>query len=328
MNKLFSLLLILSFSTSFGQSFSPEPGIIGTTAIHKDSSCFVGWATGGSIQRGYINIADTNATAGGSNRASFGTLSNAFGPATNSTTSVVSLGDSGIAILTFDQLIINGAGYDFAIFENGFVNHYMELAHVEVSSDGVNYFRFPSTSEIQTSSQLGNASTSDCRLVNNMAGKYRVGYGTPFDLADLPNDVNLDKQAIQHVKIIDAIGAINGSHKTYDQNGTVINDPFPTPFESGGFDLEAVGIINGILSEKEIHEQLMSVYPNPTNGNITIQTEGEFTSTISNLEGKVLHSFNGSNQTTSDLSAFDNGFYILKIDTNQKSTTFSIQVLR
>jgi hypothetical protein len=34
--------------------------------------------------------------------------------------SIVSLGDSGIAIATFAHPIYNGSGPDFAVFENGF----------------------------------------------------------------------------------------------------------------------------------------------------------------------------------------------------------------
>ena len=56
---------------------------------------------------------------------------------------VVSLGDGGVAILTFDTPLSDGPGPDFAVFENAFLETFLELAFVEVSSDDVNYFRFP-----------------------------------------------------------------------------------------------------------------------------------------------------------------------------------------
>lgn len=325
MNRIITFLSISIATFSFGQSFSPAPGNSGTTAIKKDSNCFVGWATGGTIQRGYINISDTTLTASGSNRASFGNLNLALGPATSSTVDIVSLGDSGVAILTFDQLIIDGPGYDFAVFENGFIDHYMELAHVEVSSDGIHYFRFPSTTEIQTTTQLGNASTSDCRMVNNLAGKYKAGYGTPFDINELPNDPNLDKQAIQYVKIIDAIGAISGAHTTTDQYGTVINDPFPTAFESGGFDLEAIGIINGILAIKEIQDLSFSIFPNPSSDWIICKQKGSFKFQVTTVDGKIILEKEGIDELTIDISVLNSGIYLIQVDSNQKTKSIRFE---
>ena len=46
------------------------------------------------------------------------------------------------------------------------------------------------------------------------------------------------------IKIIDVVGSINESFATYDINGKPINDPYPTAFATGGFDLDAIGVIN------------------------------------------------------------------------------------
>jgi hypothetical protein len=40
------------------------------------------------------------------------------------------------------------------------------------------------------------------------------------------------------------VGSLDDRYATYDVLGNKINDPFPTPFASGGFDLDAVGVIN------------------------------------------------------------------------------------
>jgi hypothetical protein len=72
--------------------------------------------------------------------ASLGDSSLAIGPAN---LDIVSLGDSGVATLTFSSPIANGLGPDFVVFENGFLDPandsfaFLELAFVEVSSDGV-----------------------------------------------------------------------------------------------------------------------------------------------------------------------------------------------
>ncbi|MFN6048554.1 MAG: T9SS C-terminal target domain-containing protein, partial [Bacteroidota bacterium] len=61
-----------------------------------------------------------------------GTAAGAEGPAASN--GVVSLGDGGIATLTFDPPITNGDGFDFAVFENTFLDTFLELAFVEVST--------------------------------------------------------------------------------------------------------------------------------------------------------------------------------------------------
>ena len=177
-----------------GQSFAPAPGYSGSTAIHKDSSVFVNWAIGAEINRGYLNI--ENPALG---MVSHGSAVDATGPADG--VEVVSLGDSGQVVVSFQSPIINGAGPDFAVFENGFLDNYMELAFVEASSDGVNFFRFEAISEIPTAIQLTNFSVSDCGYIYNLAGKYRANYGTPFDLEELKQVLGLDVNNVTHIRL-------------------------------------------------------------------------------------------------------------------------------
>ena len=125
---------------------------------------------------------------------------------------VVSLGDGGTATLTFPNSIYNGPGFDFAVFENGFATSdsmaFLEFAFVEVSSDGVNFIRFHSTSLIQDSIQIPMTGIN-CSLVNNLAGKYTYGFGTPFDLEELMNEPALDVNHITHIRLIDVVGSIS-----------------------------------------------------------------------------------------------------------------------
>ncbi|MGV3610678.1 MAG: T9SS type A sorting domain-containing protein [Fluviicola sp.] len=324
MNK-FLFLLVLFPLTLQAQSFHPAPGSAGSNAIKKDSSCFVGWATGGTVIRGFIDIADTTAISGGSNRASFGNLQNALGPATGTITDVLSLGDSGVATLSFNQFIMDGPGYDFAVFENGFADNYIEVAHVEVSSDGIHFFRFPSTTEVPVITQASNSTYTDCRMINNLAGKYRIGYGTPFDLSDLPNDPDLNKSAVQFVRIIDAIGAISG-HTTTDQFGTVINDPYPTPFESGGFDLEAVGIINATLGLDDFELLKVNAFPNPTSDQLQITIDGEASLSLYAADGRLLFTKERTNSTSISLGEFAPGIYHLLVTQDGKQQ--HVKILR
>lgn len=244
----YAIFFYLSLHTNniFSQSgpFEPAAGQVGSTAIYKDSNIIKTWATGIELYRGWLNIADTSIYYNGSNKASFGYPSIALGQAHEDSYHVVSLGDGGIATLTFDRPIKNDQGPDFVIFENGFSDTFLELAFVEVSSDGQHFVRFPSVSLTQTTTQVSTFGNLDPTNIHNLAGKYRQGYGTPFDLQDIIDSSNIDLNNIRFVRVIDVVGNIDNSYATFDSQGNKVNDPWPTPFHSCGFDLDAVGIIN------------------------------------------------------------------------------------
>lgn len=73
---------------------------------------------------------------------------------------VFSLGDSGWITVGFDQVIRNGEGADFAVWENGFIEWgtgllWAELMFVEVSTAGNDFARFPSVVWLLGSGLLG-----------------------------------------------------------------------------------------------------------------------------------------------------------------------------
>ena len=304
MNSFFIAIFILVTSAVYGQSFAPAPDNPGSTAIYKDSSVFVAWATNVYIQRGYLDIQNPQ-----SGFASYGTDTDAVGPADGA--NVVSLGDSGLAILQFAQAIYDGPGPDFAVFENGFIDGYMEFAFVEVSSDGVNYFRFPATSEIPTTTQSGNFTVTDCGYVHNLAGKYRANYGTPFDLADFSGVTALDVQHITHIKLIDVVGSIDPQWGSQDQYGVMINDPYPTAFESGGFDLDAIGVIHQKPLGIEVMGEGVQVYPNPFDAYLNIQIAGVFSYTLYTSNGAVVRTGESSDNIKLNTTDLVEGVYFL-----------------
>ncbi|MBC9813605.1 T9SS type A sorting domain-containing protein [Crocinitomicaceae bacterium CZZ-1] len=285
MNNFFTSLAVTALPfISLSQSFAPPAGQPGSTAIHKDSSVFLAWATHCEVQRGYMNIEDPSL-----GYASFGNETDATGPAGGTTTSVVSLGDGGTATLTFDGPITNGNGPDFAVFENGLSDTFLEIGFVEVSSDGQHFVRFPAVSEVQTDTQIGGFGSVDCRYIHNFAGKYRVGYGTPFDLEDLKDSAGIDLNAVTHVRIVDAIGSIDPTYATYDSQGTIVNNLHPTPFESSGFDLDAVGLIHvGTVSLEQKETSIFALYPNPATTTITVQSQQPGDYTVTTMMGKVV----------------------------------------
>lgn len=271
--------------SSFAQGpFAPAANQAGTTAIHKDSSIFVGWASSAVIHRGFQNILDTN-----SGKTTVGSDTNVFGIADGK---VLSLGDGGTATVQFVGRLYNGIGPDFAVFENAFNNTFLELAFVEVSSNGVDFVRFPNQSLTDTVTPVGSFGAIDPTNVNNLAGKYQVNYGTPFDLEDLRNTPNLDLNNIGWVRIIDVVGTLNDSLTRRDSQGRKINDQFPTEFPSGGFDLDAIGVIylNTVgLYESEISD-VPTFYPNPVNEKVTFSDSkwSNFDYQLFGLDGKLL----------------------------------------
>lgn len=317
MNKFFELILLLP-GIVLGQSYAPPAGQPGSTALYKDSSCFVAWASGIDVDRGYIDIENKATEINGTNRVSYGHPNHALGPVSGNSADVVSLGDSGVAILTFDRPVINGPGYDFAVFENSFSDDYLEFAHVEVSSDGERYVRFPSHSEVQSMVQIHGLGLTDTRRIHNLAGKYRAGFGTPFDLDELKDSVGLDVNNITHIKLIDVVGSI-GDGGSYDSYGNKINEPYSTPYETGGFDLDGVGVIHQLLNVTSKTPIDVAVYPNPSrNGHFKIKANDRIQNIhIISSNGAILYQV----QLDSNTFEFNNnltvGIYFLQITTTR-----------
>ncbi len=207
----------------------PYPGAAGTAAsdaIPKADPRILAWAAGHSE---IVYGTDVDAT--------WRTPAKATGPAVGDSFDIVSLGNGGRITMYFPHPVSDGSGPDFAVFENGISHTFLELAFVEVSSDGVNFHRFPNDS--LTASAVGAFGSVDPTNLSGLAGKYIQGFGTPFDLAAVPDSPTLDKQRVVFIRLIDIIG--NG--QTKDSGGDPIYDPTPT-IGSGGFDLDAIAVLH------------------------------------------------------------------------------------
>ena len=306
--------MIFFINVQIVAQFAPPAGQDGTTAIHADSTAFVAWASSSSLERGWVNIADTSL-----GKVSVGSGDFALDKAD---LSIVSLGDGGQATLGFTVPIINGPGYDFAVFENGFDDFFLELAFVEVSSDGEQFFRFPATSLTQTETQIETFDILEAQKLNNLAGKYRGGYGVPFDLEELAQIEDLNVNHIVVVRIIDVVGSIANEHANFDTDGNKVNDPWPTSFDSGGFDLDALGVIHNEESNNVTDltaEGKMLVYPNPFTNNLFMSAKYRIVSIrVFNYVGSIVADIKTDSEhiklkTTSWVS----GFYFLHITTKE-----------
>ena len=323
------LIAFIHYTFLLNAQFAPPVGQIGTTAIHKDSSIIVEWAAYASIERGLINISDPTAEFNGSNYATFGTIENTLGPASGELSNVISLGDRGQITLTFNRYIIDGEGPDFCVFGNSLNDTFLELAFVEVSSDGEHFVRFPSVSLSQTETQISGFGEVDAEKIYNLAGKYKVGYGVPFDLAELSDTSGIDIMAISHVRIIDVVGTIDTLYSSYDSQGNIINDPFPTPFDTGGFDLEAIGVINAgstiLATSSNNTQQKAEIYPNPTSDFIHIKGNTGLVY-IKNVNGKIIKSFSHDKSSKVDIRELPKGLYFIQISTAKGNVIEKIMV--
>ena len=316
-NLLFASLLIYGSATAQGP-YAPAVANSGTTAMHKDSSAFIGWAFGCSVDRGYMDINDK-----GLGFVSAGTDLNATGAPDGLT---VSLGDSGVATLSFIHPIVDGPGYDFAVFENSFSDAFLELAQVSVSSNGVDFVTFPAHSITADTANIGGFGSVDATNINNLAGKYRAQYGTPFDLAELPASAVLDINNITEVRLVDVTGTVDSNFAIVDTAGNKIVDPYPTPFATGGFDLDAVGVINATaavgLSEYTLR---VNVYPNPATDLIRIQGVSNTSSYhIVDISGKIVMTGVLDPNGILDVQDIRSGLYVLIVNNASKTaqTTF------
>lgn len=296
----------------------PFCGIVGTEgcdAINYTDNRIKAWATGCTVVRGSRNVSDPDAAP-----VDYGTEDAGVGPASDNTMNAVSLGDGGMATLTFEYPITNGEGYDFAVYENSFDDYFLELAFVEVSSDGETFVRFPATSLTQTHTQIGSIGQVDATFINNLAGKYRVGWGTPFDLEELRDSANLDINNITHVRIIDVVGSIDPQYGSYDAFGHLVNDPFPTVSHSGGFDLEGVCVLNqNITGIEEVSESSMKLYPNPANNRarLTIAPQANRNEAVLyDVTGRKVVAYTveaGATGIELNTSTLANGVYMLRL---------------
>ncbi len=312
----FCLLIILSIGILYvnAQDFPA-----GTNAIHKDSTVIVGWASSIEVVRGYIKITDTTYTytesGYTSNIAWSGSPENALGAANGS---FVSFGDGGYAVVQFENPIGNGPGPDFAVFENAMFSPpnqsercFVELAFVEVSSDGENYERFPAVSQMQYHTQITSFQSVEWSMYHNFAGIYPVFYGVPFDLDDIPGEI-VDKNNITHVRIVDAIGCIQPDFATYDSQGNIVNCAWPTPFHTGGFDLDAVAVLNYSTDIQILHSPEISIFPNPASDFIRHTGMGILEFKFYDTKGLNVKTII-TDSNVLDISDLSNSVYYLKI---------------
>ncbi len=179
---------------------------------------------------------------------------------------VLSLGHGASITLTFGRAVPRQGNWSFAVFNNAFLSTapgldgrgggtnyvynglgtnlvsvargdnfvWCKPAFVDVSSDATNWARFPVTywnTDVLFQASVPDTPdhwlSQDVTMIDGLAGKVILQYGTPFSLSTLTNSspvisgsVNLDN--IRYIRLTDVIG--DGS--TTDQYGNVIRSPY------------------------------------------------------------------------------------------------------
>jgi len=266
----------------------------------------------------------------------FGTVHNMFGPPEGlgpgaGGLDVYSLGVGGEVVLILEPRAFNGPGTDLVVYENPFVldftewQVYAELLTVAVSSNGVDFARFPVDFEgepgpyIQGSTQL----PAPVTYFKGFAGVLPVsasppgvtpfdivaGGGDCFDLADLINHPeviagNVDLDDIRYVKLTDVVAGVD----TDDQGDAIWDCGFPA---SSAADIDAVAALNSNITGDSFRP-MVEFTLNPT----------------SQLLSLVLEDFDGLSDIKNDLSASVNGVTVPFSDLLPFFVTLSISATR
>ncbi|MCA0445672.1 MAG: T9SS type A sorting domain-containing protein [Bacteroidetes bacterium] len=232
---------------------------------------------------------------------------------------VVSLGLGGWIILEFtDNLIINGQGPDFVVFENVFwpggdsTKSWKEPGIVSVSEDGIQFFTFPFDS-VTWSGCAGTVATTGSENPQN----WPACGGNAFDLS--------------------IVGLSSARFIRIDDRS------YWNPFGSG-FDLDAVVAIHSQpVSVADLENQkpagiTISAWPNPFNPETTLNwshpVAGITTFSLISLTGETILSWSefisssGNQQRKLNLNKQASGIYIIRIQSGNQTGFFKLVLLK
>jgi hypothetical protein len=237
--------------------------------IQSNDVRIVGWATG---WQDYIQPDSSSGGYSHNNAGQSDSISNAvLGAPTdftmNGTTKhVLSLGHGSSITVTFGGPIPSGPGWNFAVFENSFLDNssalasrgggtnyvyfnngtnlvpvtrgynfiWTKLAFVDVSSDDTNWARFPPTyfnTDFLFQATVPDSPqhwlSQDATMISGLAGATALQYGEPFSLSVLTNNPSVLSGVVQLNNIrYIRLTDVIGDGSDLDQYGNPIYEPY------------------------------------------------------------------------------------------------------
>src|SRR5690606_2253852 len=119
----------------------------------------------------------------------------------------------------------------------------------------------------------------------------------------------------------------NPLYASYDVQGNMINDLYATEFPSGGFDLDAVAVMNESPLSIATTDFNVSLFPNPTSDVLTIETADLHTVEIYSIQGQRLDTLGATKKRTLSLKKYASSIVILRITTSSGEVIKRVQVL-
>ena len=89
---------------------------------------------------------------------------------------------------------------------------------------------------------------------------------------------------------------------------------------------ETEGVGNLLVTSVKENAANINIYPNPTNGMLNIESQSTMHISVSNLLGQKLQETTAEGSTTLDLSRFESGMYLIRIETESGVTVKNVNV--
>lgn len=190
------------------------------------------------------------------------------------------------------------------------VGHYLGLRHIW--GDGGGFFGGDSCAEddgCDDTPNQGAQSNFDCNTSLNTCIDSLGGQPSPNDMPDLiENHMDYSSEACKNMFSNDQIGIMR----------SILEN-------------ERVGLLSDATSIEEEIVNNISVYPNPTKGQLTIDIDYDLnneTIEIINLLGEIVFQQQALSTQQIDLSNFDKGLYVIRIKSKEKTNYTSKLILK
>lgn len=211
-----------------------------------------------------------------------------------------------------DTTIFKGTGANTYIWDNGVIDDVLfiptNIGTVTYTVIGVDPNMCENTASVDMTVNeiLINYTTTDEILGDDGEINLTVSGGSPTYNFDWDTDGNGDFDDSEDLSNL--------------ESGTYI----VTVKDSTGCEATETIVLNSQVSIKESVQRFVSVYPNPTNGDLTIQTPNTFKYQVTSINGALITSGVGTNSEFISLDGVEAGVYFVSITINGTSSTIKV----